>query len=135
MSEIHAKSDNSFWLTWNLVFLTVICDVLGIVALKVVINRLGEVPLDSLGSIGSYFLEFVSYPLAIGGGILFLAAPFFFTAALTRMEISTAYPAQVGLNLSGLVLMAVLVLGETLTIGKVAGMLLIATSIVILYRS
>ena len=122
-------------LTWNLVILTVICDVTGIVALKWVINQLGEVPFNSMGKIGCYLLDFISYPLAIGGGVLFFAAPFFFAAALSRMEISTAYPAQVGLNLSGLVLLAVLFLGESLTVGKIAGMAFITLSILVLYRS
>lgn len=128
------QGKHSFLLTWNLVLLCVFCDVAGIVAIKWEINRLGEIPLASLSLIWDYFINLAITPLAVAGGFLFLAAPFFFAAALSRMDISTAYPVTVGLNMFGLIALSVLFLGESLSFYKITGMALITGSLFFLYE-
>lgn len=129
------KTKSSFLLTWNLVFLTVILDAGGIFIIKAAMNRLGEMPLDSVDALVGYFLALAVQPLVVAGAVAFFLAPFLFAAALSRMEITAAYPAQVGLNFGLLVVLAVVFLGERLTGLKLTGMVLVALSLFFLYDS
>ena len=60
---------------------------------------------------------------------MFISAPFFYTIALTRMDISTAYPVQIGLNMALLVILANLFLNEPLGPFKVLGLALISAGL------
>ena len=123
----------NFLLTWNLVFWTVIFDAGGIFLVKLTMNKIGVVSTSSFYSVFGYFQQLVSEPLALVGLILFFSAPFLFAIALSRMEITTAYPVQVGLNFALLVTLSVLFLGESLNIWKIIGLVLICISTTLLY--
>lgn len=124
-----------FLVTWNLLFLCVICDVIGIFIIKIYINKQGPVPLDQLSDSLMYFINLFSYPIVILGAVMFFAAPFLFAMALSRMEVSTAYPVQVGLNFALLVILAVWLLGESLSFYKIMGLVMVAASILCLLES
>lgn len=102
---------------------------MGIFVIKLALNEQGPLPVGSWGAVGDYYLALVAQPRVLAGGALFLAAPFLFAAALTRMEISTAYPVQVGLVFSLLLILAVAFLGERLGPAKIAGLVLVAGSL------
>ena len=96
-------------------------------------NDIGVVPISSWQAALSYFGELISEPMVLIGLFLFFSAPFLFAAALSRMDITTAYPVQVGLNFSFLVILAIIFLGESITLGKVVGLALICLSTILLY--
>jgi len=110
-----------WFLSWGLLILSVIFNALGVFIIKLRLNELGAVKVDMLRSVFSYFFVMIKSPLVIVGLILFFFAPFLFAIALSRMEIVVAYPAQIGLNFIILVILAILFLGEQITILKVIG--------------
>ena len=76
-----------------------------------------------------YIIEFLKSPVTCVGLAMFGLAPFFFAVAISRMEISIAYPAQVGLNFVIIVALRFLFLGEPLTMQKFIGIGLVLGSL------
>ena len=81
-----------------MLILSVIFNAYGVFLIKQRLNILGEIPLHSISIMINYILEFLKSPITIIGVVMFGLAPFFFAVAISRMEISIAYPVQVGLN-------------------------------------
>ncbi len=114
--------------------LSVLFNVFGIFVIKMKLNEHGAIQVDSLKSVLQYFLLLMKSPVVVVGVILFFAAPFLFAIALSRMPISIAYPAQLGLNFLILILLGLIFLGESLTIYKVLGMMLVLAGIYFLNK-
>ena len=117
------------FLSWGMLSLSVLFNAYGVFVIKYKINELGEIQLNSFHFVIKYVVALLKSPLVISGVVLFFLAPFLFAIALSRMEISIAYPVQVGLNFIFLLLLAFIFLGESLTISKIVGISLVICSI------
>ena len=117
-----------------MLFISVILNAYGVFVIKYKLNVLGEIPFNSIRVVLTYFIALLKSPLVVSGIVLLLLAPFLFAIALSRMEISIAYPAQVGLNFIFLLLLAFIFLGENLTINKIIGISLVICSIYFLHK-
>ena len=124
----------NMFLSWGMLVLSVVFNVFGVFVVKQRLNELGAIKMDSLRTVLQYFLLMMTSPLVIFGIVFFFAAPFLFTIALSRMEISVAYPAQLGLNFLILILLGLIFLGESLTIYKVVGMAMVLAGIYFLNK-
>lgn len=112
----------------------VILNSFGALAIKSSLNKLGEIKLESIKSITFYFIELFKSPLGIiGFSAIFLSA-FTWMAALSRMEISIAYPAAVALNFMIVVILGLILFGEILTLPKILGIILILIGVYFLSR-
>jgi multidrug transporter EmrE-like cation transporter len=119
-------------LSWGTLVLSVIFNVFGVFVIKLKMNELGPVSVNSPKAFTSYFLLLLSSKILVTGVILFFISPFIFAVALSRMELTVAYPVQILLNLLFLAILAVMFLGEGLTITKIAAMILAFVSIYLL---
>jgi len=122
-------------LSWGMLVLSVIFNALGVFIIKLRLNEMGVIKVDSLKTVFSYFFIMMKAPLVVVGLILFFLAPFLFAIALSRMEIVVAYPAQIGLNFLILILLAVLFLGEQITFLKVIGTVLVLAGVYFLNKT
>jgi len=122
------------FLSWGMLMLSVLFNVYGVFVIKLKLNELGEIKMDSLRTVFSYFIVLLKSPLVISGVFLFFIAPFLFAIALSRMEITIAYPAQIGLNFIILIILALLFLGEQFDLYKGVGILLILAGILVLNK-
>jgi len=122
------------FLSWGMLILSVIFNVVGVFVVKIKLNELGPVKFDSVKTVVSYFLLLLRSELVIAGVFLFFVAPFLFAVALSRMEISVAYPVQVAFNFLLLVLLAVIFLGESLTLTKTMAIVFALMSMFLLYK-
>jgi len=125
----------NFILSWGMLMVSVLFNAYGVFVMKLKLNELGAIQLDSFQTVLSYFLILMKSPLIISGVILFFIAPFVFVIALSRMEIVVAYPIQIGLNFLFLVLLALIFLGEKITVYKLIGILLILIGMYFLSKS
>jgi len=123
-----------FVLSWGMLILSVLFNAYGVFVIKLRMNEIGEVKLDAVRSFFNYFVLLLRSGLVISGIITFIVAPFFFAIALSRMEISIAYPANVVLNLFFLLFFAVLILGENITLNKGIAVIFALVSVFLLYR-
>ncbi|MCK5215525.1 MAG: hypothetical protein KAR05_09255 [Candidatus Omnitrophica bacterium] len=122
------------FLSWGMLVLSVLFNVFGVFVIKMRLNILGPVGFDSFKNVLNYFWLLLKSPLVVAGVMFFSLSPFLFTVALSRMEISLAYPVNVGLNFVLLVLLAFLVLGEQITMLKGAGIILVFAGIFLLNK-
>lgn len=121
-------------LTWGMLLLGVLMNVIGIYAVKVKMNALGSMGVGSIGAVVGYLVELVKSPSALIGGVLVMAAPLPYAVALSRMQLSIAYPISIALNFLVILPITVIFLGEALTINKLLGGFLILVSIYLLYK-
>ena len=112
----------SILLSWGMLIVSVIFNVWGVFCIKLRINDLGTVPMGSWRAMIQYFFSLLKYPEVISGLILFFIAPFLFAIALSRMDISVAYPVQISLNFVFLILLGFFVIGEAITMNKMIGL-------------
>ena len=95
---------------------------------------MGKVHLNSLDVIIRYFFELVKSPLVISGFSAILFSAFAWMLALSRLEISIAYPLAVGLNFLVVISVGIFLFGEILNISKIIGILLVFLSIYFLAK-
>ena len=122
----------AFLLSWGLLVLSAAANAYGAFVIKLGLNRQGPLPLDSFGQAALYFLRLLRSPLVLSGLALFFLAPLIFAAALSRMEVSVAQPAQVGMNFVFLMLCAAYFLRERITPRKAAGVAMVAAALFLL---
>lgn len=122
------------FLSWGLLILSVLFNVYGVFVIKLKINELGIIKVDSFKIVFDYFLVLAKIPLVISAGFSLIIAPLLFAISLSRMQITVAYPALIGLNFLFLVLLALMFLGEQMTLPKIIGMLLIFAGIYFLNK-
>lgn len=122
-------------LSWGVLILSIFFNVYGVFVIKLKINKLGPIPLDTVSMGLNYFFVLLKSPLVVSGVILFFIAPFLFAVALSRMEIAVAYPAQVGLNFLFLILLAVIFLGEEFTFYKILGIIFVLVGVYLLHKA
>jgi len=123
-----------FFLSWGMLFVGVILNVAGIYFVKMKINHIGVPHLDSFGAIFNYFTTLGRSPLVIVGLFLFFVACLPYAIALSRMELSVAYPVSVALNCLILIPLSIIFLKEDISWSKVTGIGMILTSLYLLYK-
>lgn len=114
------------------IFLTILFTVYGQIILKWRITNLNW-SLDTTGGviqIVTSYLKFLFDPLIFTGFISAFVASIFWMLAMTKFEITYAYPFM-SLSPALVFLIGVLVLGETFTIGKLLGLVVIILGIII----
>ena len=123
-----------FIVTWGMIFIAALMDVYGAFVVKVRINELGPFKYDSTITVLKYLLELSKSPLVLFGVFLILIAPIPYVLALTRMELSTAYPIIVAINALLLIPIAIIFLGEAISWYKMTGIIIIIFGLYFIYK-
>jgi multidrug transporter EmrE-like cation transporter len=121
-------------MSWGMLILSVTLNAYSVFLIKRRLNELGEIQLDSIRFIFNYGMEFLKSTGALIGIVFFIVAPFFFAVAVSRMEITVAYPVQLGLNFMMVMLLGLIYLGEGFTLDKGIGLCMALGSIYFLAR-
>lgn len=121
-----------FLLSWGVLVLSALANAFGAFVIKLGLNRQGPLPTQSLGGVVLYFLRLLKSPLVVAGVASFFLAPVLFSAALSRMEVSVAQPAMVGMNFAFLMLCAALFLKEDVTPKKLLGVAMVVAALFLL---
>ena len=123
-----------FFVTWGMVFIAAVMDVYGAYVVKVRINELGPVRYESTMIVLKYLLELSKSPIVLFGAFLIIVAPIPYVFALSRMELSTAYPIVVALSALLLIPIAIIFLGESISWYKVMGIIIIIFGLYFIYK-
>jgi len=125
---------NKFLLSWGMVFAYVIFNSFGALIIKHEINKFGEVQFHSFRLIVGYFFALLKSPLILCGILSIFLSAFVWMMALSRLQISLAYPVAVGLNFGIVVTAGLILLREPLSLEKIIGITLIFVSIILLSK-
>lgn len=122
------------FLNWGMLLIGVITNVMGMYLVKMKMNELGGIDVSSMKMALGYFLLLLRSPLAMIGAILFIIAPFPYAVAISRMELSLAYPLSIALSCLIIVPLTFIFFGESITFNKIAAIAMILVSLYFLYR-
>ena len=111
------------------IFGCILFTVYGQLVLKWRMNLKGQLPLE-LSEKFIFMAKLFLDPWLISGFAAAFVASLFWMAAMTRFEISFAYPFM-SLSFVLVLILSIYVFGETFTWGKVLGLLLIAAGIIV----
>ena len=111
------------------IFLTIFFTVYGQLILKWRIGKLGALP-EIMSEKIAFMLRLFLDPFILSGFASAFIASLFWMAAMTKFELSFAYPFM-SLSFILVLVLSVLLFGEMLTIGKILGLLLIIAGIVV----
>jgi multidrug transporter EmrE-like cation transporter len=110
---------------------TIVFTVYGQLILKWRIGQSGQLPEGFLEKV-MFLFGLLLDPFIFSGFVSAFVASFFWMAAMTRFDVSYAYPfITAGLTLVT-VIMAVIILDETLGAAKISGLLLIVSGVMVL---
>lgn len=123
-----------FFVTWGMIILAALMDVYGAYVVKARINELGPVRYESFVIVFKYLFELSKSPLVLFGAFLILTAPIPYVLALSRMELSTAYPIIVAVSALLLIPVAIIFLGETISWYKTMGIIIIILGLCFIYK-
>ena len=112
------------------VFCTIIFTVYGQIILKWRLNNLQISLPDSLLKKGIYLTKLVFDPYIFSGFLSAFIASLFWMIAMTKLELTTAYPFM-SIAPRLVFIVGVFLLGETFTLGKLIGLVLIILGTVV----
>ncbi len=127
-------STSKFLLSWGMVLAYILFNSFGALIIKYKINEMGTIQFSSFRFVIKYFYELIKSPLIICGIFSIFISAFVWMVALSRMQISIAYPVAVGLNFIVVVTVALIFFKEHLSVEKIIGIVLIFISVFLISR-
>ncbi|MCK4791965.1 MAG: hypothetical protein KAV87_49995 [Desulfobacteraceae bacterium] len=127
-------STSKFLLSWGMVLAYIVFNSFGALIIKYKINEMGTIQLGSFRFVIKYFYELIKSPLIICGIFSIFISAFVWMVALSRLQISIAYPVAVGLNFIVVVTVALIFFKEHLSAEKIIGIVLIFISVFLISR-
>lgn len=127
-------STSKFLLSWGMVLAYIVFNSFGALIIKYKINEMGTIQLSSFRFVIKYFYELIKSPLIICGIFSIFISAFVWMVALSRLQISIAYPVAVGLNFIVVVTVALIFFKEHLSVEKIIGIVLIFISVFLISR-
>ena len=122
-------------LSWGMIGAYVVLNSFGALAIKHAVHRIGAADPTSINATLSFFAMMLYSPLVVSGLFAIGLSACAWIIALSRMELSTAYPVAVVLNCAVVVSAGLVAYGESLTWNKFAGIALLLSSLVLLFRA
>jgi len=121
-------------LSWGMVVVYVMLNSFGALSIKRTIHQIGVT--DNLSSDDVMHLVALAFgsPLLLLGLFSIGVSACAWIVALSRMELSTAYPVAVSLNCLVVILGGLLTYGESISLNKCAGIALLFLSLILMFR-
>ncbi len=120
--------------SWGMVGAYVVLNSLGALAIKHVVHKVGVADPTSMKALVSFMTATFLSPLVLSGLFAIGLSACAWIVALSRMELSIAYPVAVALNCLIVVSVGLAVYGEALNGSKLLGIGLLFCSLVLLFR-
>jgi len=122
------------FLSWGMVGAYVVLNSFGALAIKHTVHRIGMADATSMKAMVSFLTATFLSPLVLLGLFAIGLSACAWIVALSRMELSVAYPVAVALNCLIVVSTGLGVYGELLNWSKLTGIGLLFCSLVLLFR-
>jgi multidrug transporter EmrE-like cation transporter len=112
---------------------TVLCTIYGQLILKWRIVRYGQLP-DGLAEKLTFLFKALVDPFIFSGLVAAFLASLFWMAAVTRLDLSSAYPLITAGLTTITVILSIVLLKEPLSFSKVLGVLLIVSGVLVMIK-
>ena len=121
--------------SWGMVVAYVVLNSFGAIAIKQTLQGIKVADLTSIKATMHFLSAVFMSPLALAGFIAIALSACAWIVALSRMEISVAYPVAVALNCLIVVTAGLALYGEVMNWNKLAGLGLLFCSFFLLFRA
>lgn len=122
-----------FFSSWGLIFLAGFIDVIAILVIKSRLNQLGPISYENITVIFNYCIDVIKTPQTFISVLFLFISPLIYGFALSRVNLSTAYPVLVGFSTLCLIFFSNVYLKETITLNVIIGSIFILIGITIIY--
>ena len=122
-----------FMQTWGLIIIAAIVDVFSILIIKNRLNLLGPVKYSSLVEVISYCINVIKTPQTFFASVLLVLSPIFYGLALSKINLTLAYPLIVAFSAILLVITSYVYVGEKITFKQILGTIFIIAGVFIIY--
>jgi multidrug transporter EmrE-like cation transporter len=123
----------NYSLVWFFIILAAALDVWGVIVIKMRLNFIGEIKFESFYSIIKYCYSIINTPITFLAALAITISPIFYAFALSKINLSIAYPLILAFSSFFLLLFSVIILNEILTIKNVIGISIIMLGVFIIY--
>lgn len=119
--------------SWSLILIAATVDVIAVLVIKNRINFLGPVKFTSILDTINYAVNIIATPKTFLAAVFFFISPILFAFAISRINLSSAYPVAIGITTIALTIGSVIFLSENISHGKILGILTIIFGIFLVY--
>ncbi len=123
-----------FIFSWGFLFLAALLDSFTLYVIKWRSNIIGRFEFNSLHSIFIYVINFIQNPMVGLGIFTFLAGPFFGYIAITRLNLTIAYPVSVILHVLITFFFGIVLLNEPVGFYKIIGISLLMIGLFFFFK-
>jgi multidrug transporter EmrE-like cation transporter len=122
-----------FIFTWGFIMTAAVFDVVAVILIKMRLNILGPVKFSSFTETFTYCINVISTVQTFFATLVILLSPVLYGFALSRINLSTAYPLIIGFSAISLVLCSIFILNEPVSTNKLIGIITIVCGISLIY--
>ena len=122
-----------FIFTWGFIMTAAGFDVVAVILIKMRLNILGPVKFSSFTETFTYCFNVISTVQTFFATLVILLSPVLYGFALSRINLSTAYPLIIGFSAISLVLCSIFILNEPVSTNKLIGIITIVCGISLIY--
>ena len=110
-----------------------VVDIISIIVIKSRLNLLGPVKYTGIVEVAVYCINVIKTPQTFFASVLLVLSPIFYGLALSKINLSMAYPLIVAFSAILLVTTSYFYLGENITFKQILGTILIILGVFIIY--
>jgi multidrug transporter EmrE-like cation transporter len=118
---------------WLMLIAAGLVDTVSMTILKVQFNYFGEINISSASAVIDYSMRFFQSPYVLASVAVITFSPLLNLIALSRLQLSRAYPVLAALHLFLIQSFSILLLQEPFSVKKAIGLCLLLLSIFIVY--
>ena len=135
MNNIFKKGSKDLSLTKSilLILLSITIAVGGQVLLKIGLNKIGEMSINSASALGNFFISVIKSPLVVTGLFCYVISAAIWLVVLSAVDLSFAYP-FIGLTYVLILIVSKFVLKEDVNPIRWAGAAIITIGVVVISR-
>jgi multidrug transporter EmrE-like cation transporter len=135
MNNIFKRGSKNLSLTKSilLILLSITIAVGGQVLLKIGLNKIGEMRINSASALGNFFISVIKSPLVVTGRFCYVISAAIWLVVLSAVDLSFAYP-FIGLTYVLILIVSKFVLKEDVNPIRWAGAAIITIGVVVISR-
>ena len=116
-----------------LILISITIAVGGQVLLKIGLNKIGEISINSAGALGNFFVSIIKSPLIVSGLFCYVISAAIWLVVLSAVDLSFAYP-FIGLTYVLILIVSKFVLKEDVNPIRWAGAAIITIGVIVISR-
>ena len=122
-----------FLFSYGFIIIAAVIDVIAVIIIKIRLNFLGPIKFDGFYNTLNYCFAVISTFQSFLATVVIVLSPILYGFALSRINLSSAYPLIVAFSALSLVLCSYFILNESISLNKIFGIVTILIGVTLIY--